>query len=486
MKNTILNTHFNSIKLFVGAFLFLASTASAAYTYEVSAEQPWSDTATTDSSTQYVTVRAYVPGSNTLNYRSMPVYSSVTTSGANSIGDVVGYTSNIYGTSPAFIDPYDNYRYRLMYQAYGVMNTKLFTVNDQRLALGYYMLVGASVRPFVYDLIYKKYTLLPELNARWASVIDMNNHGQITGVSFLEDGAVRKGYAYDCQNGKSVIEVPTASWTIPHVIDDEGNIYGTHNALGADERYFIARPDTSTSDIGCSLVDREDTFEPLSFVNGPSFEMSGDQAIATSIADFDHGGTNDILVDHGEGKVILYLGEEDFDSKIKYYGESFGTIFTTEFSDVTVPAISNDINGDGYDDEIKITYGSIEFSLGKADGSFHYVPQAISGSKLTDLNDDGLLDTLTVSGGFISVRCQEVAVAPEPAPAPEPTPEPTPESVPTGNPYADTLEAEFPGFGLLKLSVDDETGEAEFKILHNGDKIEGLISTDYVIIEIYN
>ena len=87
--------------------LLLAVTvgSASAYTYDVSEVQPWMDESTTESNVDYVQVRAYVPGSNTINYRTMPIYSSTTTSGANSLGDVVGYTNNIYGTSPAFVNP---------------------------------------------------------------------------------------------------------------------------------------------------------------------------------------------------------------------------------------------------------------------------------------------------------------------------------------------------------------------------------------------
>ena len=118
--------------------LLLAVTvgSASAYTYDVSEDQPWSNESTTESNVDYVQVRAYVPGSNTINYKTMAIYSSTTTSGANSLGDVVGYTNNIYGTSPAFVNPYDGGQYTLNYPTYQLMKTRLFEVNDQRLALG--------------------------------------------------------------------------------------------------------------------------------------------------------------------------------------------------------------------------------------------------------------------------------------------------------------------------------------------------------------
>ena len=57
----------------------------------------------------------------------------------------MGYTNNIYGRSPAFVDPYDGGKYSLEYPTYQLMKTRLYEVNDQRLALGDYMQTGAVV-----------------------------------------------------------------------------------------------------------------------------------------------------------------------------------------------------------------------------------------------------------------------------------------------------------------------------------------------------
>ncbi|MEJ2259187.1 MAG: hypothetical protein P8X78_01530, partial [Nitrosopumilaceae archaeon] len=170
----------NSLVALSAIMLLLAvSVGSAfAYTYDVSEEQPWSDDSTTTSNVDYVQVRAYVPGSNYITYKTVAIYSSTTTSGANSLGDNVGYTNNIYGTSPAFVDPYDGAKYSLEYPTYQLMKTRLYSVNDQRLALGDYMQTGAIVHEYIYDLIYKKFTTLSELNPNWTHLADMNNHGQ--------------------------------------------------------------------------------------------------------------------------------------------------------------------------------------------------------------------------------------------------------------------------------------------------------------------
>ena len=293
--------------------LLVVSVGSAsAYTYQVSEVQLWTDASTTTSNVDYAQVRAYVPGSNSITYRTMPVYSSTTKSGANSLGDVVGYTNNIYGTSPAFVDPYNGAQYSLNYPTYQLMKTRMYSVNDQRLAIGDYMQTGAVVHQFIYDLIYKKYTTLSELNSKlgsnWTHLSDMNNHGQVVGT------ALEGGFTYDCENGQSIIDVEGSTWTKPQKIDDDGNVYGKFSHPDMPETYFVATPDTSAGNITCSLI-RDDVFEPIVFGSGPSFEMSGDSANAISAADFSGDGTTDILVDHG-GKVILYLGEEDFDKKI--------------------------------------------------------------------------------------------------------------------------------------------------------------------------
>ncbi len=54
-----------------------------------------------------------------------------------------------------------------MYPTYQVMRTRLFVVNDQRLALGEYIQVGGSTHPFIYDLIYKKFTPLTVAHSDW-------------------------------------------------------------------------------------------------------------------------------------------------------------------------------------------------------------------------------------------------------------------------------------------------------------------------------
>ena len=426
--------------------LLLAVTvgSSSAYDYHVSEERLWSNESTTESNVDYVSVRAYVPGSNTINYKTVPIYSSTTTSGANSLGDVVGYTNNIYGTSPAFVDPYDGGKYTLNYPTYQLMKTRMYEVNDQRLTLGDYMQTGAVVTPFVYDLIYKKYTTLSELNSKldttWTHMSDMNNLGQVVGTD--DEG----GFVYDCQDGQSTINVECSTWTKPQKIDDNGIVYGTFYKSGVSETYFMAT--TGTTDITCSLI-RDDVFEPIVFGNGLSFEMSGDSANAISVADFSGDGTPDILADHSDlyvyngEKVILYLGEEDFDSKIKYYGESFTSLIENEFSDVIVPADVNDVNNDGIDDSIITDNTKTQLSLGKGDGTYYYVPQTLNKvSKFADMNNDGFADTITVNGGFISVQYQQPVLDTAPEPAPEPAPVDT-NDIPAIS--SDAEEVEFEG-----------------------------------------
>ena len=395
-----MNISKSTMSLF-GIMLLLAVTvgSASAYTYDVSIEQPWADDSTTTSNVEYVQVRAYVPGSNYITYKTVPIYSSTTTSGANSLGDIVGYTNNIYGTSPAFVDPYDGPKYSLEYPTYQLMKTRLYSVNDQRLALGDYMQTGAVVHEYIYDLIYKKFTTLSELNPNWTHLADMNNHGQVVGTS------VAGGFTFDCQNGESIINVEGSTWTKPQRIDDEGKIYGTFSNPEMTETYFIATPEI-TSNITCSWI-RDDVFDPLVFGNGPSFEMSGDYAYAISVADFDGHGKLDILIDHGD-KVILYKGESDFDKKTKYYGESFSTIFDNQFPDVVIPAEITDLNNDGIDDSIINDGSKTQISLGKGDGTYYYVPQILNKVfKFADMNSDGFADTITVNGAFVSVNYQQ-------------------------------------------------------------------------------
>lgn len=128
----------------------------------------------------------------------------------------------------------------------------------------------------------------------WTDLGDINNLGQIVGTSINDDGASRKGFVYDCQNGFEAIDVPGSSWTVPKKIDDEGNIYGIVNGI-IDATYFIARPDSRTYP-SCSLVPRDDVAEPIVFSGGISFELSGDSALGVKIGDFDGRGINDLLI----------------------------------------------------------------------------------------------------------------------------------------------------------------------------------------------
>ena len=170
------------------------------------------------------------------------------------------------------------------------------------------------------------------------------------------------------------------------------------------------------------------------------------------------------------------------------------SLLSAAFGDVVIPD-SNDVNNDGIADKISGNGSTIEFQLGKADGTYYYVPQHVTGSQLADMNGDGLLDVISVNGAFVSIRHQDAAQdapAQNPAPAPEPDPaaepdpsaaDPEPES--QEQPFIAALEAEFGPVSVRKLSIDDETGEAEFKVdTAGGDTYEGLISADYVIVEI--
>jgi len=504
--------------------------SALAYTYDVTSEKPWTDEAVTTDTSQTVSVRSYVPGSNTITYRDINVYSSNTAAGSNSLGDSVGYVSNIYGTSPAWVDPYDGYRYSIMYPTYQVIRTLLFTVNDNRIALGDYYPTGATRHPFLYDLIHRKYTILPDISGAWVS--DMNEAEQIVGIRLYEGGAVRKGFVYDCKDGLTEIEFPGATWTIVSKIDDQGNIYGTHNAPGLDERYFIARPDTPTTDLGCSLVGRDDTFKPIKFHATPVvFEMGGDTVKEIVVADVNQRGRNDILIDYGqdftEYEVVMHQAEGKFQKSKTFVNLSIEQVLATKYPDVTVPVFT-DVNNDGIEDQIIETGNTVTFSLGKGDGTFHYVPQTEAARRIADINNDGYLDLIKINGKFVEVYYQRVPktttepaptdttvtdpVVTDPAPAdpvatdpvptdattdpvvtdPVPTDTTTTDSAPADTatvsseeeaPYVTTLDTEFPGMTLVKISIEDD-GSADFKITYGGETIEGFMSGPSEITEI--
>jgi hypothetical protein len=136
-------------KVLVAAILAKVCIVDAVtYTIELSLDKPWTDGGTSSGTTQYVSVRAYVPGSNSVSYRTMPVRTSTYESEANALGDVVGTVHKIYGSgNQGYVDPYDgpkrttNYPYAL--------HTNMIAINDNRYAVG-----NHYPRGFIYDVIY--------------------------------------------------------------------------------------------------------------------------------------------------------------------------------------------------------------------------------------------------------------------------------------------------------------------------------------------
>lgn len=450
MKKITMRFHLTAV-----LFGIMNAPSAANYTYELSAEQPWAEGGSTTTTTNYVTVRSYVPGSNTLTYKSVPVYVSTYISGTNALGDVVGSVYNVYGSgTTAFIDPYNASNKTIIYPAVQILHTELLAINDDRLAIGTYYVLGGhdAGKGFIYDADFDQYTELVAPNTEWTYLSDINNSGQVLGTSINNGGATRKGFVYDCAGGFSTVDVPGSSWTVPVKIDDEGNIYGEVSGI-ADAAYFIARPDFF--DIpSCLLVPRDDIAEPVVFNGGIDFEMSGDSAVGVKIADFDGGGVNDLLIYHEPGKTILYLGEAGFTEKIKYYGDEFNTL--AEGIDI---ATEWDFNNDGWADKVKLGGNENWLYLSKADSIYHYVPQQLPSGNLRfgDLNGDALVDYVTFNGSFASIVYQ-VAQG-EGFPDPDPIVDPTPVTEPDPAIGGD-VQAIDPSAEKVELSgIIDEVNE---------------------------
>jgi hypothetical protein len=407
---------FSINSLLMATALSTFSVANAAsYTYEISDSQTWSNSGTSETSTAYVTVRAYVPGSNTINYTSAPIYTSTYSSEANLLGDIVGSTSNIYGKSPAWVDPYNGAKYSLMYPTNDVMRTRLRAVNDQRLAIGSYIQLGGRSTSFIYDLIYKQYTILNLPSGASATIVDINSIGQIIGSESTSYGVVP--FIYDCMNEFQEITIPGSTSTTALRIDEQGKIYGRVHGLDDNLTYYIATPDSLPDTSSCSLVARDDVAEPIAFTASKNFEMSGDSAQLVKVGDYNHGGADDLFVYHEMGKYILYLGEGGFEEKIK----NFADWNTVETVTGVTSATEWDFNNDGLIDKID----GNRLYLAKNIDEYYYVPQTLPvGSRAAygDFNGDGLLDVASFNGGFVSFTYQTYQGA-EPVviePAPEP------------------------------------------------------------------
>lgn len=449
----------SSVSLFIATAFGLSNFAGAtSYTYELSQEQTWADAGTSSTSTQYVSVRSYVPGSNTTTYRTIALYTNSYSSEANALGDVVGSVFNIYGSgTTAFADPYDGPKRTVIYPAFQILHTQLSKVNDDRLALGSYHVLGghANGRGFIYDIIYDQYTDLMAPDTEWTAVSDINNLGQIVGSSINNDGADRTGFVYGCSSGFETFHIPGSNWTSPNRIDDQGNVYGSVSGI-ADATYFIARPDVTADNSNCSLVARDDAAEPVLFTGASSIELSGDMAQGVKIADFDGGGVNDLLVYHETGKTILYLGESYFTDKIKYYGDEFNTLA----EGVTLET-EWDFNNDGLFDKVKNNAMGNALHLAKADGSYYYVPQQLPAGniKMGDLNGDGMVDLVTFSGGFANIHYQtNSAPVVDPAPVTDPEADPEADPAPVDDGTAPTIEADTTMVELSDTIAEVRTG----------------------------
>lgn len=411
---------------------FSNTVYATTYSYELSEDQTWAEGGSTTNTTQYVTVRTYVPGSHSTNYKNVILYTPVYTSEENALGDVVGSVFNIYGSgTTAFADPFDGPKRTVIYPAFQILHTRLHTINDDRLAIGTYNVLGghARGRGFIYDLIYDQYTELVAPNTEWTDLGDMNNLGQIVGTSINDDGATRKGFSYDCENGFEAFDIPGSSWTVPKKIDDDGNIYGIVSGI-ENATYFIARPTLANNEPACSLVPRDDVAEPIAFDGGFSFELSGDFVQGVKIGDFDGGGVNDLLIYHEIGKTILYLGEASFDNKIKYYGDEFNTL-----AEGVVIETEWDFNNDGLVDKVQNNGADNLLYFAREDGSFYYVPQKLPGGNLKygDLNGDGLVDYVSFSGAFASISYQTGQGITDPDPVNDPNPVVDPNPVAEGD-----------------------------------------------------
>ena len=407
MKSKLLST------LIILSLGISKAVMATSYTFEVSNEQTWAAGGTTSTTTQNITVRSYVPGSNTTTYRNVTIYSSTYASDANALGDTVGTVYNIYGGGDtAWVNLSGIGKATVIYPDYYTMHTLLYAINDQRIAMGTYVLLGGVSKGFIYDAIYGQYATIQYPGAAgWSPLLDMNNAGRMIGTYSLDGGYTRSSYTYDCLNGYQDFAIPGATWTIAQQIDDEGNIYGYMTGI-ADAGYFIAHPVTPEDLSVCQPFPRDDIPPPITFGNPFEFEMGGDSAVTVRVADYDGGGVDDLLIYHEPGVTILYSGESSFDKTTRY-----SDYISTLFPEVADPT-QWDFNNDGiYDNPIRNNYS---VQLSKPDGSFYYVPQVLptGGSKaFGDFNGDGLVDVVVFNGAWATVYYQ----IPDTAPAPDPT-----------------------------------------------------------------
>jgi hypothetical protein len=317
------------------------------------------------------------------------------------------------------------------------------------------------------------FTLL--LNRGWTSVSDINNKGRIVGLAITENGAVRKGFTYDCESLFKPFDIEGAGWVLPAKVDDDGTLYGTVQGP-FDEGYFIARPSSLMSELMCSLMPRDDVADPpISFSVEHKFELSGDMVMGVKIGDMNNDGVNDLLIYHEMGKTIVYYGP-DFDSKIKYSGTEYDTLQPVNgFVDQT----QLDFNNDGLVDKVEVFgYQGNRMYLAKPGGSYFYVPQSLPEGNIEfgDMNGDGLIDVVLFHGGFGKVIYQDAPAIANPdggtgdIPADNGT-SGTPVDNGTSGTPADNGTSGAP-------AIDADAGEVE-----STDRIQEVLTSDSVRLE---
>ena len=344
-------------------------------------------------------------------YTQISSTNSAAARGLNNAGKVVGSIGLATTATNGFI--FEN-AYLSTFNYPNAVRTSLIDINDDGFILGSASNVtGGDIGEFIYDPnTFQFFPFNIPTGEALSSVEAFNDMGQIIGIIVTNGGADRTGFVYDELQGFQPIAFPGATgWTIPEDINNKGEIVGYYSSAG-DSGAFIARP--STPPVLLSLPIPYDTYNaPFIQLSMPaiSAELSAESYGAYAVADFNNGGTNDLMLAHPiSGKIIVYLGENISEG---LFNDAKTMPIITSAADLAVGDFDNDgfkdavlgsrdCQGDTTNFPVMRGLGNADFVVGTClsiSENTGYQDSYVNSTAVGDVNGDGNDDIIVSRSG---------------------------------------------------------------------------------------